>query len=172
MVNYQNGKIYMLFSAETDKVYIGSTTKRLCDRKHDHKSCYRLYNEGRRKHRVSAFEIIKYDDCQIRLLKNFPCNSKETLLAKEQVFIDKYANRCVNIARAKLLTPEEKAQNKLLNDPKNKALLKARDKKRLATPLNCPCGGSSSIKDKARHMRSVRHLKYIDNFLIPHWMYN
>ena len=38
MVNYQNGKIYKLVNNVNDKIYIGSTTQKLCNRKNTHKN--------------------------------------------------------------------------------------------------------------------------------------
>ena len=37
MPNYQNGKIYCIRSHQTDNIYIGSTTQKLCVRMAEHK---------------------------------------------------------------------------------------------------------------------------------------
>ena len=77
MPNYQNGKIYKIWSLQTDKIYIGSTTdtlsRRLAGHKQDFKrdcSCY-------------SKDILKYGDAKIELIETFPCNIKEELYARE-----------------------------------------------------------------------------------------
>ena len=49
MVNYQEGKIYKIFSYNDDTLtYIGSTTKSLSQRMGQHRIHYRLYKEGKK----------------------------------------------------------------------------------------------------------------------------
>ena len=43
MVNYQNGKIYVLRSHKTDDIYIGSTTQSLYKRFYEHKKRYKNF---------------------------------------------------------------------------------------------------------------------------------
>jgi len=86
---YQNGKIYKLVSAKTDKIYIGSTCnplyKRLWGHKNDCKnSC------------ITSKEIIKFDDCKIILIEDFPCERKEQLTARERYHIEQNKDICVN----------------------------------------------------------------------------
>ena len=46
MVNYNNSKVYKIWSHAGDKIYIGSTTKDyLSKRMTDHRSAYKLYKE-------------------------------------------------------------------------------------------------------------------------------
>ena len=78
MVNYQNGKIYKIFSYSTTDIYVGSTCDLLCNRLKQHK-----YQFKKNKEYVSSFEILKYDDVKIELIVNYPCNSKEELTREE-----------------------------------------------------------------------------------------
>ena len=75
MPDYQNSKIYRLWCDETDKIYIGSTTLKLCNRLAHHKSSH---NSCRSK---TLFEIS--NNVKIELIENYPCNSKEELNKKE-----------------------------------------------------------------------------------------
>jgi hypothetical protein len=92
-VNYKNGKIYKLISNHTDKIYVGSTCQPLCERKAEHKRDYNRYLNGKKNY-ITSFEIVKYDYCQIILIENYPCNTKEELHARERHFIEQLD--CVN----------------------------------------------------------------------------
>ena len=72
MPDYNNGKIYKIIDSENKVIYIGSTTEQLCKRYSKHK------------HKAIGNKII--------LLENFPCNSREELVKKEQEFIEQYDN--------------------------------------------------------------------------------
>jgi len=78
MPNYQNGKIYKIESPQTDQIYIGSTTQKLCDRMTNHRSDFKC-----RKGNCTSFKILEYGDAKIYLIELFPCNSKEELEARE-----------------------------------------------------------------------------------------
>jgi len=93
-MDYKNGKIYSIRSYQTDEIYIGSTCTSLSKRLYKHKDVYKRYNEGKRKHIVSAFEILKYDDCYIELIELYPCNSKIELHKREGELIREMD--CVN----------------------------------------------------------------------------
>lgn len=92
MVNYQNGKIYAIRSANA--VYIGSTTKDLlCKRLAEHMSDYRMYKKGETNY-LSSFEVLQYDDYRIELIEAFPCSSRNELVTREYYHIQR--NTCVN----------------------------------------------------------------------------
>jgi len=93
---YQRGKIYKLVDNTSDKVYIGSTCEPILARRLAiHVSQYRAYSSnGRKTNYVSSFEILKNMDYDIILIENFPCNSKDELLARERFYSDTL--ECVN----------------------------------------------------------------------------
>ena len=78
MPDYQNGKIYKLYSNEGPEVYIGSTTQKLCQRKAKHKS---------EKNCSSKILFEKYEEVIIELIEYFPCNNKEELNKREGMHI-------------------------------------------------------------------------------------
>ena len=94
MVNYQTGKIYKLVSYQTDKCYIGSTCNPLYKRFFQHKHNCKLYKESKYSY-VSSFELIDYDDCEIVLIENYPCNDKNELHKRERYHIEN-TEHCVN----------------------------------------------------------------------------
>ena len=89
MVDYSKSKIYLLKSKNSDKVYVGSTTKTLVERFTGHKKDFKYS-----KNYITSFEILKYPDCFIELYMNYPCSTKKELRRKEGEII-KLLN-CVN----------------------------------------------------------------------------
>jgi hypothetical protein len=79
---YQNGKIYKIWSLETDEIYVGSTCQPLHKRMHKHREAltqekcknYKLYQEMQR---------IGLHAFNIELIENCPCNSKYELIKRE-----------------------------------------------------------------------------------------
>ena len=109
MVNYRRGKIYKVVSPYTDYFYIGSTCKQyLCQRMGNHQDNYRAYKEGKYGY-CYVNDILEFPKCQIVLLLNYPCNSKDELRAKEQEIIEQSGTLCVNNRRAHT-TPEHRRQ--------------------------------------------------------------
>jgi hypothetical protein len=83
MSNYQQGKIYKIVSANTDKIYIGSTTKQyLSSRIAHHKCVYKKWLKGEH-HKLNSFDVLEFGDCKIILIESFPCNTKAELEARE-----------------------------------------------------------------------------------------
>jgi hypothetical protein len=92
MPDYNNGKIYKLWSPQGDDIYIGSTTQSLSIRKAEHKRNY--INDS-----VCSSKILfqKYDDVRIELIEQFSCKNKQQLNKREGHYIRALVcvNRCV-----------------------------------------------------------------------------
>jgi len=86
-------RIYKIYSPNTNKIYIGSTKKKLKCRIKEHKNDYKRYLNNKY-HYISSFEIVKYDDCKIELLEELKCDNKKEQLEKEKYYIQN--NDCVN----------------------------------------------------------------------------
>jgi hypothetical protein len=98
MVNYQNGKIYKIYSNIDDSIcYIGSTCKeKLCQRMSQHRNDYIGWCQGKR-NKISSYEIFEkfgIENCKIELIESYPCNSKDELNKKEGEFIKQF--NCTN----------------------------------------------------------------------------
>ena len=92
--NYSLGKIYKIVGNQTEDVYIGSTCqKHLSTRLSGHKATYNTWLKGKSNY-TTSYELIKYDDVQIILIENCPCNDKYQLEARERHHIEN--NKCVN----------------------------------------------------------------------------
>ena len=90
MVNYNEGKIYKLWSDTSDNLYIGSTTCPLAQRLYKHK------NAIKRGLSTTAIAMREHTNIRIELIENFPCNSKDELLKREGEHIRFHRNDILN----------------------------------------------------------------------------
>lgn len=110
---YQRGKIYKLVSYQIEKCYVGSTCEQyLCNRLSGHKRAFKKYQNGKCS-KVTSFELVSYDDCQIILVENYPCMSKQELLSRERYWIETLD--CVN-----KIVPTRTAQEYYLHNREHK----------------------------------------------------
>ena len=140
---YERGKIYKIYSKTLDNCYYGSTIKTLNVRLSNHKSKFKtgIYCKSQ--------DILKYDDYEIILVENFPCTSKKELEQREGYYQRNF--KCIN----KLIASRTKKQ--YYNDHKEQIKLKKNKK------CTCVCGKIYTHSHKARHEKSNKHIKYINN---------
>jgi hypothetical protein len=193
MADYGKGKIYKIIVKDiTDgyEPYIGSTTKEyLSQRFVHHRKDYSKYKNGACKF-VSSFALFdKYgiENCEIVLIENYPCTTKDELRARERHWFDEIKN-CNKI---RPIRTEEEIEHrgkeyynniKQLNpnhgkDNYKKALELHPDlnktqyqrKLELHPDLNekrkekytCECGTIYRKDGKTRHEKSKKHCEYI-----------
>jgi hypothetical protein len=101
--DYSTGKIYLISSPHTDKVYIGSTIQILKVRFAGHKC-----------NASSSKIIIDCGDAEIILIRNFPCNDVDELEIEERREMILHHNR-VNI-RLPRPTEQEKKEMQSMRD--------------------------------------------------------
>lgn len=82
MVDYKNGKIYIVRNTVNDKIYVGSTCVLLCERLRKHRSEINTKEKKGRLLMVAMRELGKNNFC-IELLENYACENKEQLKARE-----------------------------------------------------------------------------------------
>ena len=117
---YSRGKIYKLVSSQTQDVYYGSTIEdKLTNRLAGHRKGYKRWLNHKYNFSTS-FEIIKFDDCKIILVENFPCNSIYELLAREQYHIEN--NECVNKYKAYTGFTKDEYNNQYYHDHRNEII--------------------------------------------------
>ena len=191
MVNYQDGKIYKIVSESTDKIYIGSTCQTLAKRLAKHKDNFTQFSKGKHlNNATTSFEILKYGDAKILLIELFPCSQKCELEAREYHHMklnDNKVNKAMPTRPIQELRDANKGnkkeydklyyesnkekkqeQNKIYNQEhgleiyeKRKDYLKTYMKLKQSEIFVCECGCSTNLYNKARHMRSKKHLSYI-----------
>ena len=94
MVNYENGKIYKLYSPSKNIVYIGSTTQLLCKRLSKHLGDYKQYINDNTKTYYTSFMVLECEDYKIELIEDYKCNNRQQLEQKEGEYIRN--NICCN----------------------------------------------------------------------------
>ena len=97
MTDYSKTKIYKIESHLGNKIYVGSTAKfYLSQRLQQHKSAYKQWKEGK-VNKVTSYDLFdEYgpENCQIVLIEEYPCNSKDAKNAREGHYIKEL--NCVN----------------------------------------------------------------------------
>lgn len=150
MPNYQNAKIYKLWSPEGDDIYIGSTTTLLSARKAKHK-----YGEGCK----SKIIFDKYTDVRIELLECYPCDNKEELTKKEGEYIRN--NNCINKQiplRTQKEHYEDNKEYKLNYQKEYREKNEEKIKEKKSFRIICECGMEVNKDGIARHRKSQRHI--------------
>jgi hypothetical protein len=138
------GTIYMISSPNTDKVYIGFTTKKL-----SHRFCHHKKNSNRTRSKI----IIDSGDAVITAIDSIEDEDKEELEIKELEYIQFYKDICVNIQGTKNSKSKEykgpgdidgryKAQRKIIN-------------------VCSICDGTYSNGHKLRHLKTAKHKLFI-----------
>ena len=172
MPDYTQSKIYKITSANSDGVYIGSTTLELDRRLRHHEQQTQI---GRNK--CTSRDIITLGDFRIELLEEFPCDTREELNIREGYWMKQFPNR-VNRCLAGRTSMEYHFDNRerLLERMKirskkdyqaNKAKVLERSKIKWnetgSKKVICGCGLTIAYKSSrsSRHIKSKRHQNYL-----------
>jgi len=94
MPDYQQSKIYKLWSPSKNLVYYGSTVQSLAQRLTKHKCNYKRYNDDNTKSYLTSYLVLDCEDYKIELVEDYPCNNRQQLLKKEGEYIKN--NECIN----------------------------------------------------------------------------
>lgn len=88
---YQKGKIYVIRSNLTDKIYVGSTKHKLNTRFSAHRN---------KNNSTCSKQLIDLGDARIELIENYPCNNRKELELRERYYQDLHSNTLVNQKKA------------------------------------------------------------------------
>ena len=161
-LNYDQSKVYKIWSPQGDEIYIGSTTKQyLSQRMTAHRNDYNCWKSGKG-HFVTSYSIFDeygLDNCNIELLEAKPCSSKDELHALEGKYMREL--QCVNKCIAGRTHKEYCEDNKdALN--KNKKIYYEQNKDYQSALKNqvlyCSCGKSYTHSNRVRHQKSTFHI--------------
>ena len=89
------GRIYKITSINTDKIYIGSTSKKLTERLRSHENDYKAFQNGKY-HYVKSYDILEKENYKIELLEEIEYDTRTELFQREGYYIRKYRDICVN----------------------------------------------------------------------------
>ncbi len=132
------GRIYKITSAQTDNIYIGSTTKSLERRLSNHKSDFKRYLNNKT-HYKSGYDIVKFDDAIIEMIEEKEFETKDEMLFRERYFIEQ--NKCINSSKRPTITHDEG--------------------KRERENIKCACGSSYKNGQQKRHNRTQKHMNHM-----------
>ena len=79
VLDYSRGKIYEIFAEGCDYKYLGGTVNSLECILNNWECNMRRYNEGEYEKYFEVYEILKYENHGIRLLKDYRCSKKSEL---------------------------------------------------------------------------------------------
>lgn len=214
MTDYGKGKIYKIVVNNTEdeyRPYIGSTTKEyLSQRFVQHKGDYSKHKNGKSS-KIASYNLFdKYgiENCEIVLIENYPCSTKDELHARERYWFDNIEN--CNICKP--MRTEEEIKNKgkmdynkrIEQDPdcnkkhyqrllelhpdrnknhyqrqlelhpnyKEKYYARRRElhpnlnEERKQKKYTCECGSHIRREEKSKHIKTKKHLNYIDTIAI------
>ena len=142
MPDYSKGKIYKIVCHKTGLTYVGSTTKSLSRRLSSHKCDFKRFQNMKRRH-LTSFKVLDAGCFDIELIEEFPCPSRTELQAREAYHIKSLD--CVN-----------KMMKQSLEDMREKY------KAKLMTTEQCVCGCLVVHGNMGRHLKTSKHLQYIE----------
>jgi len=148
MTDYSQAKIYKIECNITNEVYYGSTTLSLSQRITHHKA----------RRDCSAIKIIDIGNFNIKVIEEYPCNSKKELEARERWYIEN--NLCVNEripGRTRKEWREDNRDKILAQKKKYREANKVEIEAHNSTKIKCECGCEIRRNDLARHRRTKRH---------------
>jgi predicted GIY-YIG superfamily endonuclease len=131
------GKIYRIMNDE-GQIYIGSTEQKIKRRLQNHKADKTQYEKGNKNFRTS-FIILNGSNPRIELIKYFECEDKKELLE------------------------EEMKQIKLLKDNNYNCVNRSNPISQKNKIIICECGTIVKNYYKNRHLKTKKHIKYINN---------
>lgn len=169
MVNYAEGKIYMIYDKDVEKRYIGSTVDTLEKRLAFHVAHYKSHLKGKHNY-VSSFDIIKDGNYDIWLVEAFPCETKAQLVARERYWSNQMAcvNKCKNQGlynemgnknyHKHYYTENKDALTEQMKQYYNTHKEIITQKKKVKT--QCSCGGCYTKVNKSKHIKSKKHANH------------
>jgi hypothetical protein len=105
------GIIYKITCKDTNNVYYGSTTDKLCRRKSGHIQNVKSYDEGKTTRKCSSYQILKNNNYSFEKVEELVCETKQELLYRERFYIEN--NECVN-KNLPICSKEEAKESKKL----------------------------------------------------------
>ena len=135
-MEYKNGKIYKILNTVDNSCYVGSTTQTLSTRMAKHRA--HVDSEAAQDRKLySKLRELGKDSFYIELIEDYPCDSKDQLRRREGLFIRELAT--LNHVVAGRTAKEWKS-----------------------IPIACCCGVVHVQQHRARHCKSKKHMRYVE----------
>ncbi len=158
MNRYNNAKIYKLIDNINGNIYIGSTCElSLAKRLAKHIDNFKCYKKGK-SHFVTSFNILENNNYSIILLEEYPCNSKDQLLARERYHIEN--TECINKSIPTRTSKEWYYNNKEKMNIYH-SQYREQNKDKINEKFVCECGGKYTCSNKIQHLKTTKHQNYL-----------
>jgi hypothetical protein len=154
--DYSKGKIYKIWSPNTEAIYIGSTAKQyLSQRLSKHCSDYKEWLKNSKNKYMTSYEILKLGNFKIELINLFPCSCIEELRAEEGKH--QRINKCVNKIIASRTKKEYNYDNKEAIAKYQKEYYNKKEHK----SITCECSCKLKKDSLSTHLLSAKHIKLL-----------
>ena len=172
-INYNNSKVYKIWSPQGDKIYVGSTTKELlCQRMTSHRSNYKKWKNKKEGLTTSFLLFDEYglENCFIELLEAKECTSKDELRQLEGKYVRELlcVNKIIPGRSDKQYRDETKDKRQIyyeanrdaFNEKKKIHYEQTKDYQSLIKnqSFQCCCGKSYTHSNRVRHFKSAFHI--------------
>ncbi len=163
-LDYSKSIIYKLCSTDLNvkEIYVGSTLDFTC-RKSNHK--YYCNNPNLKAYNYKVYQFIRANGGFDRWrghpasthqemieVEKFSCNTRQELLARERFHVES-----LNATLNQRIPGRLKQESSKIWRGNNDLKIKSHNKQK----FNCDCGGKYTMINKARHMNSLVHSKYL-----------
>ena len=153
MPDYSYGKIYKIWTDNSDDVYIGSTVETVSMRMAKHRARYKRFLKTGKGY-YTSFIILEQGNIHYKLIEKYPCENRQQLHKREGHWQKKMT--CVNDKTAGRTYKEYYLDNKLKILKKNKEkILKRINEKNICI---C-CDGRYTTGNWTKHSRTKKHVK-------------
>jgi hypothetical protein len=171
-INFKNTVMYKLVcnDLEVKDLYVGHTTD-FRKRKSNHKS--RCYVEGGKKYHYKVYQFIRnnggWNNWSMIEIEKYTCNDVNEAKARERFLIESL-EATLNIVIPSRTKSEYEMEHREKNREHcnaNRTKYQAENFERLHEMINCNCGGIFMNMCSWQHLRSKKHIRYIDNVELP-----
>ena len=94
MSDYSYGKIYKIWTENSDDIYIGSTVQTVSMRMSDHRRHYKIFLKTGKGY-CSSYILLEQGNIHYELIEKYPCENKQQLCKREGHWQKKL--KCVNM---------------------------------------------------------------------------
>ena len=170
-INYSNTIIYKIVCNDLNvkELYIGSTTD-FYNRKSNHK--YKCNSENDKNYNLNIYNCIRvnggWDNWSMIEIEKFPCKDSMEARSRESYWCEQL-NATLNSNKPYLTNNEIKAyQSEYKLNNKDKILEYYQNNKNKIAEYykqkqECVCGSKYTINHKQKHLKSNKHLVFINN---------
>ena len=156
MPDYSYGKIYKIWTDNSDDVYIGSTIQTVSMRMVKHRSRYKYFLKTGKGY-CTSYILLEQGAIHYKLIEKYPCENKQQLCKREGYWQKKIT--CVNKEIAGRTKKEYYQDNKLKISKKNKKYHQKNKLKRNEKHICICCGGKYTTNNWTIHQKTKKHVK-------------